>query len=259
MASNRYSIQVLERATMILKVLVDSSKGLTLDELALETGLHRATVYRIVMALRQENLIDRHETARYRLGILCIQLGAASLKGLTWADIAFSIMNEISMETRESVCLCVRSGCQMVNILTSPSPEGIQYYARVGEAFPLYAGEAGKLILAYLPETEVRLHLRESLDVLPRFPGTITDEDDLLRELESIRMNGYSISKMEVSDDEVGIATPIKNYDGSIIATISLVGPVNRMTDERLPDLISIMVFGARRISSNLGYVPEIT
>ncbi len=257
MTFDRYTIQVLERATKVLQVLADSDGGLTLDELALRIGLHRATVYRILMALKQENLIDRDETMRYRLGVLCIQLGAASLRELTWADIAFSIMNEISMESRESVYLCVRNGCQMVNILTSPSPQGVQYYTRVGEAFPLYAGEAGKLILAHLPEPEVRLRLKESLDALPRFPGTIIDEDDFLRELESIRQNGYSISKMEVSDDEVGIATPVKDYDGSIIATISLVGPVNRMTDERLPDLISIMVLGARRISANLGCMGE--
>ena len=248
-----YTIQAIERATSILRVLLSNPGGLSLDELSLRTGLHRATTYRILMNLVQEGFVERDHSTTYKLGPLCIQLGGASLRGLSWKDIAEPIMNEITEQTQESVYLWVRNRWEVVCIASSPSPHAIQHYGYVGQTFPLCAGESGRLIMAYLSEEEAQSCLTDGLSTLPRFPGTITEEDALLKDLEGIRKKGYCVSKMEVSHDGVGISAPIKDYRGSIIAAISLVGPANRITDDCLPGLISLVTDGARRISALLG------
>lgn len=255
MERKTYTIQAIERATGILRVLLNNPGGLSLDELSLRTGLHRATTYRILMNLLQEGFVERDHSTTYKLGPLCIQLGGAALSGLSWKDIAEPIMNKITEQTGESVYLWVRSGWEVVCIASSPSPHAIQHYGYVGQAFPLCAGESGRLFMAYLSEEEVKLCLKENLSILPRFPGTITEEAALLQDLADIREKGYCVSKMEVSHDGVGISAPIKDYRGSIIAAISLVGPVNRITDDCLPGLISIVTDGAQQISALLGSV----
>ena len=51
------------------------------------------------------------------------------------------------------------------------------------------------------------------------------------------------------------VACPIFDYNGAVVASVSIAGPTLRITKERLPELIYLLVECTSKISSDLGYL----
>ena len=80
---------------------------------------------------------------------------------------------------------------------------------------------------------------------------TITDWDELLKELEAIRRNGYAIEREEVELGMTCIAAPIfSNHE--IIAAISVSGPVSRVTEDMQEQIIQAVKKTAAEITQAL-------
>ncbi len=91
----------------------------------------------------------------------------------------------------------------------------------IGTQRAAHAGAAAKVLLAYLPEAEVMEIVREK--GLPRLcTNTITDVDELMKELARIRERGYADSLEETDPGAWGVSTPIRDWRGKVIAAIGL-------------------------------------
>jgi DNA-binding IclR family transcriptional regulator len=73
-------------------------------------------------------------------------------------------------------------------------------------------------------------------------------------ELARTRRRGFSINDEEVEIGVRCIGAPIFDDKGRVIATLSIAGPVFRMTRDRLPDLARTVTSVAGALSSELGY-----
>ena len=82
----------------------------------------------------------------------------------------------------------------------------------------------------------------------------ITDKDVLRENLARIREQGYAISRGEWIIDASGTAAPIFDARGNIIAAISISGPAQRFTDEKMHEMSEILVKATNDISFELGY-----
>ena len=184
-------------------------------------------------------------------------------KVLAWAGIytvtsdvrtaALPVMVRLQEQTRETISLYVLEGHERVCVERLESPETVRIVARVGRRIPLYAGSAGKVFLAFMSENNRESILRE-IDLVAMTEQTITDSDVLRANLDQIYRRGFAVSRGEWIIDASGTAAPIFDQRGQIAAAISISGPRQRFTDEKIKEMADLLIKEAAQISFNLGY-----
>lgn len=98
----------------------------------------------------------------------------------------------------------------------------VRISSKIGRQGPLYAGASGKTLLAYASASLQDLVLNTSLT--PFTSKTLTDKDELLRELNEIKTRGYAESIEELDPGAACIAVPVLNGKGNILAEVSIIG-----------------------------------
>src|SRR6266545_4248287 len=152
-----YNVQSLERAAALLNCFSASEPELTIGELARRSHLPRSTVHRLVVNLVRLGFLARDQQSdRYRLGLLLAELGTIALSRMGLREKARPIMDRLADETGEVVCLAVLEQNRSVYVEVVEGHHGLRLRATVGSVAPLHASATGTVLLAYMPEAEVR-------------------------------------------------------------------------------------------------------
>jgi DNA-binding IclR family transcriptional regulator len=123
----------------------------------------------------------------------------------------------------------------------------------VGKRAPLYCTALGKVLLAYLSTEERKKILGEKM--LPRLTeNTITDKGELKKELNKIKKQGFALDREENEKNIYCIAAPIRNYQGEVIAAISISSPIFRVDKNVQNNLNEALIETSKKISKRLGY-----
>jgi DNA-binding IclR family transcriptional regulator len=85
-------------------------------------------------------------------------------------------------------------------------------------------------------------------------PHTITNRRTLAKELASIRQQGYAVSRGERFGDALGLAAPIFDASGKVVAALNVAGPNTRFTDTEIEKYTPQVVQLAAQISHALGF-----
>jgi DNA-binding IclR family transcriptional regulator len=127
----------------------------------------------------------------------------------------------------------------------------------VGHVYPLYAGAAGKVMLAW--EAEKLDDMEAVADELPPVgPSSITSFEALEAELEAIRRRGYATSESEVVQGASSVAFPLFAR-GEIVGAINISGPANRWDDEKIERHLPQMLAEVNRLAPLLAsYQPVV-
>lgn len=251
----RYQAPIVDKTILVMTAVAESRGGATHAELSKALKIPRSTVYRILNSLVASRLVAKDATTpTFRLGPRILELARfvepdddrASL-----IDAARPIMADVVRRTGEACKLSVSENADAVVLHAVQSPSDYGLVIRIGRRTPLYAGGAGKALLAFQPASEINRIL-----ALPRAsltPSTITDGDKLLAALASIRRQGFAEDQAEVRSGIRSFAAPVFDAHGHVIAAISLpyVGsPVAKRT--RL--IRDSVIDGAKALSRALGW-----
>ena len=206
-------IQVLDRAIYILSVIAAQPRNLT--ELCDATGLPRATAHRISVALEKHRLIERQDDGQWAAGPALAELAPHSNARLE--DVANGLLPGLVAQTKESVQLYRLSGTDRLCIANAEPLTGLRDTVPVGTRMTLTAGSAAKVLVAWSPNT-----LRDTV-----LPDAAYDR----AELDRTRANGIaeSIAERDVSLSSASV--PVFDPEGTMVAALSVSGPVDRMTD----------------------------
>jgi IclR family transcriptional regulator, KDG regulon repressor len=246
----RYRVQVLERALGLLDVLASVDKELGPAELASMIGLHRSTIHRLLKVLEEHRFVRRNSVGKYDLGLKLFELGTHSVSRFNLPRRAGPFLKQVVSETGETAHICVFSNMRMLSIAAA---EASWVPRAIGHRGDLHASAAGKALLAFLSQ-----HAQEDLIsrlALPKHTrNTIDTVGRLKAELARVRRLGFSLNDEEVEEGVRCIAAPIFDHKGRAIATLSVAGPVFRMTRRRMPKLVRIVKGVAEALSTELGH-----
>lgn len=188
------NVQVISRAAKILRTLRDHPKGLSLSQIAKEVGLARSTVQRIVQTLEHENFVAQASAyGGIRLGPEIAMLAAAVHSDLREEIRPFLI--QLSNEVNETVDLSVLDNGKVLFVDQIIASHPLQATSQPGASFPLHCTANGKAILASLPKPEVEKLLPNQLTKYT--DKTMTNRDELLKELAVVRKEGVAFTKEE--------------------------------------------------------------
>lgn len=223
-------------------------------EIARMTGLTTSTVGRLMTAMKERGILNQNAATRgYSLGIRLLTWTGVYLTSLDIRTIAQPIMSELQQVTQETISLYLRDGHDRVCVERLESPQTVRIVARLGRRLPLYAGSAGKAILAYLTDTMIK-DIVEASSLTPFTARTITDPVVLHEELEKVRQKGYAFSHGEWIQDASGVAAPIFGPNREVIGALTISGPSQRFTRETIEKYAREVVASAQDISRQMGF-----
>jgi len=223
--------QSVDKALAILKQFSTTEPQMGVSELARKLDLTKSTVHRLLASLLQAGLVAQDpQTRRYMLGRGIVQLSYTAMYSDPLLHVALPYLHYLAHETGEATYLAERRGLEAVTVLQVLSPimeEQLGWYPTL----PLHSTSAGKVLLAHAGHTEQEALLSREL---PRATEhTITDPAKLRQELERVRREGYATCFEEEDLGYNGIAVPVRNNEGQVIAALAIAGPSYRLTRDQ--------------------------
>jgi DNA-binding IclR family transcriptional regulator len=252
--TQRYSIRAIERAMRILMGFTTTDKELTIAALAAEAGVPRSTAFRILATLEATGFVERGSIAdTFRLGPSALLLGGAALRQLDFQQRLRPQLEALMQATGETVHLVVFRDHQTLVVDKIDSYHAIRLVSNIGFSSPLHATAAGKLMLAYQPQPRID-YILSDYHFTPYTPATITDADALRRHLAQIRQQGYAQDEEEFESGLRCVAAPVRDSTCEVCAGVSVSGPSQRMSDEKVAALIPLLLEHTNQMSRTLGY-----
>lgn len=243
-------IQVIARAGQIMRALGQNPQGLSLAAIAQEVKLPRSTVQRIVNALVEEMLLEQVGPAGgVRLGPAFGQLVSQTQTDIV--SVTRAHLQKLSEHLQESVCLCSMAGERIYVIDRLVAERELRVVFPVGVYAPLYATSAGKVLLAGMPEEEVRRLLPRSLPVLA---SKTLGRAELLEQLEEARASGLAMDADEHIDGVASCAVLLDTYLGQF--ALCVVAPTARLVPE-LERARAALLQCKQEIERAIGQAPE--
>ncbi len=249
----------VERVSRIL--IVFAEKGLDplgVSEIARRAGLPKSLTFRVLTSLTATGFLEKDERARYGLGRRIVELGLAALRCGELADASMPHMQRLSDETEETITLTLRVGYERTYVAQVVSRQDVRKTVRIGERYPLYAGNSGRAILAWFTEAE-RAAYFASVPLVPLTPATICDRGALERALAEVRQKGYAVSKGERDAWSAGVGAPIFDVHGRVSAAMSVCAPIARLVRERCDRYGELVRDAARSVTETMsGRMPSV-
>ncbi|GAA4875807.1 IclR family transcriptional regulator [Paenibacillus vulneris] len=242
----------VKNSCRLLKLFLDSPKELGVTDLSKRLGLSKGAVHKLLITLESEGLIRQNPSNKqYALGYTLLELGNKVLKDHNMVEFARPHMHRLASTTKELVCLCVIDGTDAIYVDKIDSQYPIRFDIEVYRRFPLYATSASRSILAFQAESLIDGVLSEELRTFTQY--SLKNPADIKERLSQIRAKGYEMSSNLRNVGVTGIAAPIFDASGQVIASISTIGPTDRMVPAQ-EEWIAAVLDTTRTISLGLGY-----
>lgn len=215
----------------------------------------KSTVSRWLTAMEDAGFLERDgEFGRYRLSMRLATLGEVARQSTSIQRLARPVLEQLAQETGETANLVLLSGSAAVNLELVESPQPVKHVGWLGRRLPLHATAAGKSLLAWKPAAEIEKALGPEL---PAFTEkTITNLAELRLVLDEVRERGFADAIGEFESDLVGLAAPVRDYTGKVVATLTVSAPLSRLPRERIAEASRPVLNACQSLSSALGYAP---
>ncbi|PRY02322.1 IclR family transcriptional regulator [Allonocardiopsis opalescens] len=249
---NVSSVQSVDRAVSVLEILArHGAAGVT--EIAVELGVHKSTAFRLLDVLENRGLVEQaEERGKYQLGLGIVRLAGATAAQLDIVQEGQPVCERLAEELGETVNIAIADGDGAVNVVQTIGAAAITGYNWVGRRTPLHATSSGKVLLAFMPPDQRRNLLPRRL---PRHTEhTLTSAARLREELVAVVERGYATCEEELEVGLNSVAAPVRSFNGSVIAALSVSGPAFRLTGERLPAVAARTAEAADEVSRRMGF-----
>lgn len=226
--------QSLRRAAAILRTFDENEPQLTVSEIARRHDLHKSTVSRILATLADEGLVWQDtRSGRYSLGLGLVELAGVALGQIDVRAAAMSHIEELAQKTGETVTVSVLRGNEAVTVAQVASLHSVRHVSWIGRRFPLRTTAAGKVFLAARVASGqewTSLGLPGAANM-----GSPDDAPEMVSEMRVIHRRGFATEVDEFEPGGAGIAAPIQDASGSVVAALAIHGPSERFgSDQRV-------------------------
>ncbi len=249
-------MRVVERALTLLEVLAGQTGSVGVLQLSEQLGLPPSTLHRLLAVLARRGYVTQDAASRrYRLGPAVLRVAQAFLSQNPLVATAQPHLARLRSATHETVFLTAWLGDDAVCVATAESPRPLQFFMRVGQRMPYHGAASARAILAYRPAPEIERLLRR--EVLERFTASTPSRvEDVMADLARVRQQGYTVCNEEMEVGVTAIAAPVRDASGEVVASVTVVGPSERLAGEREPDVRRLVLATSAEISHALGYWP---
>lgn len=223
-------LSALEKALKIINALTEHPRPVGLPDLTKMLGLPKQTVHRQLLQLEANGLVLREiDRDRYSLGPQCTALALTVLKSTNHAAPTRAILANLVKNLNETCNIGVLDGLDFLYIDRVECDWSLRIHLQAGTRVPAYCVSGGKIMLASLSEDD-RNALLGSVTLKKYTNKTLTRMAEVNDEIAKVAAQGYAVNNGEYTDGVLGVAVPIRDKNGRVLAALAMHGPQPRMT-----------------------------
>jgi IclR family acetate operon transcriptional repressor len=214
--------------------------GAGVSEVSNHLDMPTSTVHDHLQTLEHEEYLVKNGDT-YNVSSRFLQLGEQARARKNVFTIAKPEIDELGERTGEHANLMIEEHGRGIFLYISQGADAVQVDTHAGKRVYLQTTALGKAIMAYRPREEIESILdRHGLPQITE--NTITDREQLFKELKQVRERGYAYDDEERVKGMRCVAAPITDESDRAIASVSVSGPRSRMRQstytEEIPELL---------------------
>ncbi len=242
--------------------LRESEKSIGLNDISRQTGLAKATAYRLLKSLERVEFVEKeYGTDKYKIGRNALYVGQGYITSGTRERIR-NILKQVTLETNLTATLSVLDGDSVLFIGVYEGPGRVRVMVQPGIRVPAYASASGKVMLSGLKDSEILARFKEAkFNHLTQ--KTVPTVNRLLSDIAKVRQRGFGENEEENDDGVSALGVPIKNTKGEFEAAVNVVFPAGTISWKEKLDLVKKLRSAAEEIekiggvvNTNLGILP---
>jgi DNA-binding IclR family transcriptional regulator len=253
-ASKTPSVPALVRGLAILERISKSRRGLTFAQLTRHFDFPKSSVHTLLLTFEREGYLRRDsDSGRYMTGVKLADIASMTVDGVALRDKAAPFLHALAGDTALTVHLAILDRDEVAVVAKVDRAAHHRVATWIGKRVDLHCTSLGKCLIAYLPDEEVD-RLIGDRSLLRHNENTIVSPVQLKKELGRTRALGYAIDDEE---EEIGIrciGAPVWNWDGHVVAAVSVTGSTSHITVEKFEQIADRVKQTALGISRQLGF-----
>ena len=238
------------KALALFERLVELGRPAGVTELALAAGLQKSNVHRTLSALRFMGYVRSTPDGLYEPTLHLWELGQHIHSRIDIVYTARPFLRKLVQETDETGHLAILDGAEIVYVDKVESANPVRVYTVLGGRAPAYCTASGKALLSGQSSSALMAIASRAKKITS---STLTKIDELQRAISQVRERGYAFNIGEFHDNVAGLAAPVMNRRGDIVASVGISGPLDRLKPSRMRQLAPLVMGAAKGISGAIG------
>ncbi|NQX58748.1 IclR family transcriptional regulator [Paenibacillus qinlingensis] len=228
----KYWVPALERAQDVLQLIADKPSRLKLMDLSVATGINKSTMFSLLHTMETLNWVIREKGDTYVLGSFFGVIGNAYFAGMSLVKLFEEKAARSVERLGETFQLARLEKGELVYLAKKEAPAQVRLISEPGMRLLAYATAMGKVLLSALEDSQV-LALFEEGSYQAFTPHTVQSGEELLKQLRTVRQQGYAVDQEEIVLGFCCLAMPIVDRNGKWIAAVSCSMPVHQWAHKR--------------------------
>ncbi len=251
MGSSNHVKSVIKSFT-IFEELVANGSPMTLSSISNKLDINISTVHRLINTLVKLGYVEQNEKGLYKIGINAYNIADIIIEDFNLKKVVHPYLKEIVDICNETCNLVALENNQVVYLDQIESTNMVRMFAKEGSRGEAYCTGSGKALLANLEENQILEYIK-TIKLENFTKNTITKPENLIKELKTIKKQGYAL---DLEEKEIGVrcvAAPLFDGNHRLMGAISVSGPCTRITEDYLKSsLIPLVRDKAKQITSLL-------
>jgi IclR family pca regulon transcriptional regulator len=249
-SSRKDFVEALARGLEVIRSFDRIHVKQTISQISERTLLARPTVLRLLLTLEELGYV-RSQDNLYSLTPKVVDLGMAYVSALGLYGAAKPHMENLSLEVDQTVSLAELDGSDIVYTARVEVPKIVSVGVTVGARLPSASTALGRILLADVPDTELRDILRTP--TMSMFiPRTHFTAEEIRPRLQLVREQGWAESDEDLQYGVQAIAAPIRGDDGRVVAAIGVGTHTSEISKEIVRErYLPLLLTTAQRIEKD--------
>jgi IclR family transcriptional regulator, pca regulon regulatory protein len=243
------------RVLELVELLAASARPLALKEIVAELDFPKSSAHALAQTLVSRGYVVQDANERYALAESCRHGFAGRAREARLIAMARPIMEALRDTSGETVMLSVRAPRGEVKRLAKcVSQQAVRYDIDLAAPTATYCTATGRVLLAHAGQEAIDAYL-DRTELVAHTPFTVTDPARLREILAATHRDGVAISNQEFVFGSTGVAAPVRNREGEVIAALNL-GTITIRFELKKAAIVAAVKQAANRLSRRLGWMP---
>lgn len=257
MNRNSQSPRSVARIMHILDYVSAAPDGQSLAALSVHMGSPKSSVLSLLRGLVQSGYLV-HGDGVYRLGAESFRVASAIVAARRFPDFVRPMLQRLAEDTGETAILGVLApeADAVVYVDKIEPRSALRFAATIGDRRPLYCTSTGRVLLAFQPPEVIERYLSRN-KLVKLTPLTTTGKKEMRDLLARVRSEGLATTIGEATEEVFGVAAPVRDGTGAVVASIVLAGPIARIRS-KMPGIAQRVRDAGHELSRTMGYAMPV-